>query len=202
MRLFQPWLEFGENQFAYRNGRGHRDALLFNILSLLDFLENGKMIALYCSDVEGAFDRVDKTYLLQRFLSSKPPLQLAKILESWLEDRNANVVVSGCFPRNLPLANSVFQGTALGRPLWNEHFSTAKQAIRKAGFNESIYADDLNAFRVFPRNTNFAEICRETEKCQQELHHWGAGNRVVFDPQKECKHVIGRISFENSFSRF
>ena len=39
--------------------RGHRDALLANILQWLWWLENGHVVGLYCNDVSGAFDGVD-----------------------------------------------------------------------------------------------------------------------------------------------
>ncbi len=49
---------YGEKQFAYSTGRGHQDALALSVLSWLLSLERGNMVALYCSDVSGAFDRV------------------------------------------------------------------------------------------------------------------------------------------------
>lgn len=36
-----------------------------------------------------------------------------------------------------------------GPPLWNIFFADACLAIRRCGFQEIIYADDLNAFRTF-----------------------------------------------------
>ena len=54
---------FGERQFAYSIGRGHRDALALSVLSWLSSLESGYLVGLYCSDVYGAFDRVSEERL-------------------------------------------------------------------------------------------------------------------------------------------
>ena len=71
---FQSFFEasetYGPRQFAYMKGRGHRDALLANILQWLWWLETGHVVGLYCSDVSGAFDRVDRDILVRKLLSS------------------------------------------------------------------------------------------------------------------------------------
>ena len=42
-----------------------------------------------------------------------------KLLLSWLEDRISQIVVGGASSPEEILADSVFQGTVLGPPLWN-----------------------------------------------------------------------------------
>ena len=48
----------GENQFAYTKKRGARDAILFLVLPWLAAFREKASVALYMSDVSGAFDRV------------------------------------------------------------------------------------------------------------------------------------------------
>ena len=64
---FLPWMDssgmFGPNQFAYRKGRGYKDTLCVNVCEWLLQLEKGFLVALFCSDVSGAFDRVDQQRL-------------------------------------------------------------------------------------------------------------------------------------------
>ena len=62
---------FGPNQFAYSAGRGARDAILFFLLSWRLAMSEGKVIALYCSDVSGAFDRVSANRILAKLRSAK-----------------------------------------------------------------------------------------------------------------------------------
>ena len=54
----------GPCQFAYRKKRGLRGALAFLLLLWLLMLSKGEQVALYCSYVSGAFDRVSAERLL------------------------------------------------------------------------------------------------------------------------------------------
>ena len=54
---------FGKMQFAHSKGRGHRDALALMTLSWIRWLEQGQLVAIYCSDVSGAFDRIGQRRL-------------------------------------------------------------------------------------------------------------------------------------------
>ena len=61
--VFVPWLAengYGEHPYAYSHGKSHRDVLAVNVCSWLLALEDGLAVALYCSDVSGAFDRACK----------------------------------------------------------------------------------------------------------------------------------------------
>ena len=71
-RLSAP-LIIGPNQFAYIKNRGSRDALAYLVLSwLLAFMEKGR-VALYCSDVSGAFDKVRADRLVEKLKSKGMP---------------------------------------------------------------------------------------------------------------------------------
>ena len=84
----------------------------------------------------------------------------------------------------------VFQGTVTGPILWNLFFEDARHAINECLFEEVVFADDLNAYRVFPSSMNNSNIKKSLDGCQLELHKWGAANQVVFDSTKESKHVL------------
>ena len=68
----EPHLEhvnaFGENQFAYRSKRGCRDALAVLMITWISALSARDKIAVYCSDVAGTFDRVDRTLLREKLI--------------------------------------------------------------------------------------------------------------------------------------
>ena len=85
-----------------------------------------------------------------------------------------------------------FQGTVLGPPLWNIFFCDAVDAIHNAGFQDIVYADDLNAFRIFDSDVDNTKVIEECQLCQTELHTWGRANAVAFDPAKESMHVLSR----------
>jgi hypothetical protein len=46
----------------------------------------------------------------------------------------------------------VFQGTVSGPMLWNLFFEDARHAINDCFFTEVVYADDLNAYRIFSKD--------------------------------------------------
>ena len=187
-QTFVPWLgahAFGEHQYAYSAGKSHRDALAVNVCSWLLLLEEGRAIGLYCSDVSGAFDRVDRERLGVKLHACGLPSLAIAFLESWLEDRQASVIVSGSNSPNVLLANSVFQGTVLGPPLWNVYYADACFPVRELGFIETVFADDFNCWLGMRKDISWDHAVAKLSECQAYLHRWGAANRVLFDPGKE-----------------
>ena len=97
-RFFVPQLEhlaFGAAQFAYRKAHGARDAVLFYVLSWVAALNDGFKIGVYCSDVQGTFDRVDAGILTRKLSSFGINAQLLEVIRSWLRDRRGFVIVCG-----------------------------------------------------------------------------------------------------------
>ena len=78
-------------------------------------------------------DRVDRDILVRKLRSSALSTCLVRVLESWLDDRVAEVVVGGQAAAPSTLRNSVFQGTVWGPPLWNLHYESARHPVNKCG---------------------------------------------------------------------
>ena len=153
---FSPTLEdnaFGVAQFAYRKKHGARDAVLHYVLSWIGGVNEGCKIGVYCSDVSGAFDKVDSELLLRKLSSLGLCASLLVVIRSWLRDRVGFVIVGGEKSRPMRLRNMVFQGTVWGPQLWNAFFGDCVLAIRGCSFDVVIYADDCNAFKRYPRTT-------------------------------------------------
>ena len=119
--LFVPQLiaigAFGHNQFAYMPERGARDALAHLVTTWISLFGKKRKIAVYCSDVSGAFDKVSSQRLLRKLHATGVPADILAILASWLFARRANVAVGGKFSRDMVLRDMVYQGTVLGPPL-------------------------------------------------------------------------------------
>ena len=193
--LFVPWLSangFGDHQYAYSKNKSHRDVLAINVCCWLLLLEEDHAIGLYCSDVSGAFDRVSHERLGQKLRASGLPNNVVVFLQSWLEDRLSSVVVGGAFSSDTILADSVFQGTVLGPPLWNTFYADASRAIRRHGFIETIFADDFNCWVALAKSVDEVDAVLILSECQYSLHAWGAANQVSFDPLKESFAVLRR----------
>ena len=199
--VFTPWAEskdlYGPNQFAYGKGKGYKDTLTVNVCNWLLLMEQGHAVGLFCSDVSGAFDRVDSEKLRQKLLNSGLHVQVVELLASWLEDRVCQVVVGGERSAEQLLANSVFQGTVLGPPLWNLFYEDARYSVNFKGFVETVFADDFNCWKAYKvKHDNVSEdqasALHDLRGAQKELHQWGEANRVVFDPSKESFHLLHR----------
>ena len=87
-------------------------------------------IAVYCSDVAGAFDRVDSKRLAAKLKAKGLNKRIVQLLMSWLEARIAKVVVGGEFANELELIDQIFQGTVLGPSLWNLFFEDSYLPIQ------------------------------------------------------------------------
>ena len=87
------------------------DALAYNTLSWISSLNKGRRVALYCSDVSGAFDRVSASRLLEKLRTKGIHWKLLKVIASWIDERTFTVVVDGVSSAPNPLRNSVYQGT-------------------------------------------------------------------------------------------
>ena len=55
---------FGPRQFAYSPKRGYKDSLAICVGTWIIKMSEGKRVALNCSNVAGAFDRVNSELLI------------------------------------------------------------------------------------------------------------------------------------------
>ena len=93
--------------------------MAYLVLAWLAAFREKAGIALYMSDVSGAFDRVSVDRLLEKLLARGMPEDLLEVIQSWLRKRSAHVIVGGEMSNAMTLQDMVFQGTAWGPPLWN-----------------------------------------------------------------------------------
>ena len=69
--------------------------------------------------------------------------------------------------------------------MWNIFFADSRFGIEDAGFEASIFADDLKAFRGVLGGTEQSTVFEALRKCQEKVHVWGVANQVSFDKTKE-----------------
>jgi hypothetical protein len=195
-KLFKPFVMghnlFGRNQFAYTAKRGARDVLALMAIVWITALAKNRKVAIYCSDVSGAFDRVSVERLTAKLKAKKLHPKIVAVMVSWLRNRKAEVIIGGARSRAFVLADMVFQGTVWGPDLWNFFYEDAKEAIQELSYTETVYADDLNAYREFPGGVKNDTIWKSLAACQKELHDWGDANQVIFDGTKESKHILSK----------
>ena len=168
-KSFQPFLlknlSFGPNQFAYTPERGARDALVLPLITWITAFSKRQKVGIYCSDVSGAFDRVELGRLVTKLQKKKLNPKLAAVIKSWLRNRKAKVVVGGESSEEFILSNMVFQGTVWGPTLWNLFYEDARRAINEVFYTEVVFADDLNAYQTFSRTTKKLDIIASLKSC-------------------------------------
>ena len=90
----------------------------------------------------------------------------------------------------MKIHSMVYQGTALGPPLWNIYYEDAALAGKLHGFLEIVFADDLNCFKDSGLLIENLELHAEMRQCQVEFHKWGRANQVSFDPSRKSRHAF------------
>ena len=58
----------------------------------------------------------------------------------------------------------VFQGTVSGPSLWNTYYADANRAVESCEYTGTVFADDLNCFKVFDGSIGNAYINSESKK--------------------------------------
>ena len=171
-KLLTPYLDrsgaFGIDQWAFRSKRSCRDLVTLLVCRWLWALDNGFKIAIYLSDISGAFDKVDREILMKRLKDAGLSSGMLEFLHSYLAPREAVVVVQGQESLRFIISNEVFQGTVLGPPLWNVFFRPIDGPIHSCKFKAAKFADDLTAYRNFESKTaneHINEELREYQTC-------------------------------------
>ena len=128
--------------------------------------------------------------LIQKCWLLGVPAQAIAFLEAYLAERSAEVVVGGAFSEAFSLRDQVFQGTVLGPKLWNTFFADIRVVLERVGLNPFLFADDLNAFKVFDQLVPNDVIIDHLKQGQSSCHKWGAANQVEFEATKEQFTII------------
>ena len=111
MAHISRWSLAGKNQFAYTKERGARDVLALLALKWVWTLDRGRKIAVYCSDVSGAVDKVSS----KRFVDHQGNRVLAGAA-------NSISSVGGSKSEPFCIRDMVYQGTDLASPPTVEPF--------------------------------------------------------------------------------
>ena len=180
--------KFGQHQWAFTPGLSAHDLVTALLMSWIQTICKGRKIGGYLSDISGAFDRVCKEYLIAKLQAAGIGQTYLNFLDAYLAPRMAQVLVEGSRSDIFEIANSVFQGTVLGPPLWNLFFADIVVPASSTGGDTSAFADDLSVFQEFDNRTSGDEVFSTLRKCRHEVHEWGQTNRVMFDADKE--HLI------------
>ena len=90
----------------------------------------------------------------------------------------------------------IYQGTVLGPILWDVFFEDVYIPVRKSGFKEISFADDLNSYRRYNGGVDNKLMKKHAHKCQAEVHMWGKAKQITFEPTKESISIISNTDAE------
>ena len=66
--------------------------MLYYVLPWISGFNTGSKIGAYCSDVQGAFDKVDTDILMSKLSALGLDTKLLSVIRSWLRDRRGFVM--------------------------------------------------------------------------------------------------------------
>ena len=156
LKSFEHLNCFGDHQWAYRNQRSSKDLIAVLMCAWIFAICSDMVIGGFLNDICGAFDHVFRPYLLAKFKALGIGTKYLSFLASFFDKRWGHVCVQGSKSERIELANQVFQGTVLGPPSWNIFFADIINSVLEG----KAFADDLNAFPVFPKTTPRSVIMR------------------------------------------
>ena len=108
--------------------------ILYFVLQCISALISGRRVLLYCSDVSGAFDRVDVPRLLAKLRAFSVRERVLGVLASWLETRAARIIVQGKQSPPVRMENMIYQGTVWGPWLWNMFYEDSRRTLQACRF--------------------------------------------------------------------
>ena len=107
------------NQFAYQQTREAREALAYMVLSWLSGFNHRLKFGVHCSNISGAFHRVNAQWLVAKLKAKGLRDDMLNVFEAWLAERQAVVVCGSKHGNPICLNNNIYQGTRWGPWLWN-----------------------------------------------------------------------------------
>ena len=119
--VLTPYFErtgtYGTDQWAFSPKRSCRNFVALLVLRYVWALDNGFKVAIYLSDISGAFDKVDRDILVMYLRNNGVSAGLCDFIQDYSAPRSAVVIVQGTKSTPCCIDNQIFQGTVLGPPL-------------------------------------------------------------------------------------
>lgn len=172
-----------EGQFGYRKQRNAIDAVAKLILTTENAWNQKQQLGALFMDVKGAFDCVIKKQLLQKMMELNIPNFLIHWTDSFLTDRQAQLVIDGFTCQLQDICAGVPQGSPVSPILFNIYLSGIFNQIEQE--NSDIialsFADDI-AFLAPGKSVK--DIQNALTEAGELAVKWGLINNVTFDIDK------------------
>ncbi|XP_072402517.1 uncharacterized protein [Diabrotica undecimpunctata] len=131
-------------------------------------------------DVEGAFDTVQKSIILQNLQQCGLGGNIYYFVQNFLDDRTFKVIVNGKRSSTRIQHNGVPQGSVISTTLFSLAFNDVGKSIHLP-VKHALYADDLV---LFCRGNNTETTCRLMQTAIDNIEKWSRHIRLSFSSQK------------------
>ena len=145
--------------------REARTALAHLVTIRISVFGRNSKIGVYCSDVSGAFDKVNSRRLLMKLHANGVPMDIQTVLNSWLPARKARVAVGVHFSWDIVIRDMVHQDTVLGLPVWNVFYEDATLTVRLHEFNDMLFRKRPQRAQNFGTHPWQWRVVSKVQKC-------------------------------------
>lgn len=139
----------GENQYGFTALRSRHDLIARILEYVLRRKEWGRSTCLISTDIEGAFDNIDQTILIDKLQREINDSALTMWIASFLQNRKISIRQGQIKSQYRTVCQGVPQGSALGPVLWNFSIHDIETAVHRhaqTSHDETKllkYADDV-----------------------------------------------------------
>lgn len=173
-------------QYGFMPQRSTEDSLYDLMAHVRSQLRERKLITVVSLDIEGAFDSAWWPAIKVRLAEEKCPVNLRRIMASYLSDRKVRVRYAGHeFAKSTN--KGCVQGSIGGPILWNLVLNPLLESLSQRGIYCQAFADDV--VLVFVGETA-QEIQGQANAALEHVRVWGAMNKLKFAPHKTCAMVV------------
>ncbi len=168
LSCLRPFLYTNRAQFAFKHGSSTEDALCslqLKIGEAFNSAPGGSCYAFLSYDCEKAFDRLQIPILLDILASRGVPLELLRILQSYLVVRSQFVQMGEAKSTSTTNPSGIPQGSVLGPLLWNVYIDSLLDVQLSADSLITLFADDCGHGKLL-RGGHLAE---DAELLQRDI---------------------------------
>lgn len=175
-------------QYGFMPQKSTEDSL-YNLMQYIgEKLNQKSMVTIVSLDIEGAFDSAWWPILRVRLAEERCPLNLRRVIDSYLRDRMVAVRYAG--EEHLKnTSKGCVQGSIGGPILWNLLLDPLLKELENRGTYCQAFADDI--VLVFDGQTA-EEIQGSANVALEHVRAWGVDNKLKFAPHKTTAMLITR----------
>lgn len=178
----------GNQQFAFRPGRGVDQHLAHLEASLEELINTGMHADVVLLDLSKAFDRTWRHPIVTTLKDWNVGGKLLRYVRNFIDGRSFRVFVDGALSGRRVQENGIPQGSVIAPTLFNIAISSACKAV-SGDVQVILYADDL----ILIAYSKYPKVARKrTQNALNSMFHWADQHGLEFSTTKsKLLHICG-----------